>query len=315
MAATSRAAPVTTRHWWLVSRPLPGKRAAWWCKVTRTTASNSGASSPGLDGQERERRFTAWLQSPAGSRLLAAERPSVDESVRRFHGDAMLWIGATPALLDITSRCMVRECFYLAPHNRALSAIASNRGQLGDAVNVVVADSARLPFPPASFDGVVLHHAMEAAVNRRGVLREAARVLRPGGRLLVLSFNPFSPWLLSKARPVFRDLKPVSVPRLYDWLALLGLEREAETIYLYCRSVLPFPLDGGRRRNTPEAAHEAPIGQDGWLRGLRSILGMVYLITATKVGYGFIAQHRLLDAARAELTAAPLPNPAARQAI
>ena len=44
-----------------------------------------------------------------------------------------------------------------------------------------------LPFPDASFDLVVLMHALTYAARPAQAVAEAARVLRPGGRLLLSS--------------------------------------------------------------------------------------------------------------------------------
>ena len=50
--------------------------------------------------------------------------------------------------------------------------------------------SARLPFPEASFDGVVSLHTLETMSDRGGALSELRRVVRPGGRLAVAVWGP-----------------------------------------------------------------------------------------------------------------------------
>ena len=50
---------------------------------------------------------------------------------------------------------------------------------------VAVMDAARLGFPPSSFDCVLLHLAIAVVPDPFGTMREAARVLRPGGRVSV----------------------------------------------------------------------------------------------------------------------------------
>lgn len=54
-----------------------------------------------------------------------------------------------------------------------------------NSLELFVADACALPFPPASFDRVLCIEAMFHFSSRRTFLEEAARVLRPGGRLVV----------------------------------------------------------------------------------------------------------------------------------
>ncbi|PTA66899.1 class I SAM-dependent methyltransferase [Deinococcus arcticus] len=54
----------------------------------------------------------------------------------------------------------------------------------------VQADAARLPFPAAHFDVVICAAGLFFMPDMTGAVREWARVLRPGGRLVVSSFGP-----------------------------------------------------------------------------------------------------------------------------
>jgi len=54
---------------------------------------------------------------------------------------------------------------------------------------LVVADGTRLPFADASFDAVTVAFGLRNMESWSGALREMARVLRPGGHLLVLDFS------------------------------------------------------------------------------------------------------------------------------
>ncbi|MDI2031359.1 methyltransferase domain-containing protein [Saccharopolyspora sp. TS4A08] len=56
-----------------------------------------------------------------------------------------------------------------------------------------LADALRLPFPDASFDAVFALESMMHMPDRRQVLGEIARVLRPGGRLVLTDFFERAP--------------------------------------------------------------------------------------------------------------------------
>jgi demethylmenaquinone methyltransferase/2-methoxy-6-polyprenyl-1,4-benzoquinol methylase len=72
------------------------------------------------------------------------------------------------------------------------SMLARGRDRLLDAgclVPAVQSDAERLPFPPASFDCVSVGFGLRNMTRKEAALAEMARVLKPGGRLLVLEFS------------------------------------------------------------------------------------------------------------------------------
>jgi ubiquinone/menaquinone biosynthesis C-methylase UbiE len=76
--------------------------------------------------------------------------------------------------------------------SRAMLALARTRlakPGLGHCA-VRLADMYRLPMTDASFDAVVLHMVLHHAEDPAGVLAEAARVLRPGGAMIVADLAP-----------------------------------------------------------------------------------------------------------------------------
>jgi ArsR family transcriptional regulator len=87
---------------------------------------------------------------------------------------------------------------YLAPHCKTLTCIDTSermidaaRKRLAAHANVTarVGDVQALPFRPSSFDDVVVFHTLTYAPEPSLALAECARVLRPGGRLILLSLD------------------------------------------------------------------------------------------------------------------------------
>jgi demethylmenaquinone methyltransferase/2-methoxy-6-polyprenyl-1,4-benzoquinol methylase len=85
----------------------------------------------------------------------------------------------------------------------------------GVALPTVVCDAERLPFGDAEFDLVSVAFGLRNMTHKETALAEMARVLRPGGRLLVLEFS----------RPIEPLRKPYDwysfnvMPRLGSWIA------------------------------------------------------------------------------------------------
>lgn len=100
---------------------------------------------------------------------------------------------------------------------------------LGLEVNFHLGDAMRLPYPDASYDTVVSTYAMCCLADERAALAEAARVLRPGGSLLLADHVVSTAWPVRLGQ---RLLDRFTVPaqgehwtrRPLDLLAPLGFE-------------------------------------------------------------------------------------------
>ncbi|MDH4040763.1 MAG: bifunctional demethylmenaquinone methyltransferase/2-methoxy-6-polyprenyl-1,4-benzoquinol methylase UbiE [Gammaproteobacteria bacterium] len=73
-----------------------------------------------------------------------------------------------------------------------------DHGRLGN-LEFVQADAQSLPFPDDSFDCVTIAFGLRNVTDKDAALRSMLRVLKPGGRLLVLEFSKPANPLLSKA--------------------------------------------------------------------------------------------------------------------
>lgn len=77
-----------------------------------------------------------------------------------------------------------------------VAATEARATRLGMAVDASERDAAALDLPDASFDCVMLHLTLAVVPDPLATIREAARVLRPGGRITI--FDKFAP----ESRPV-----------------------------------------------------------------------------------------------------------------
>lgn len=85
----------------------------------------------------------------------------------------------------------------------------------GERVVVLRGDAVRLPFPTASFDAVLGVHFFHLVPGWREALVEVARVLRPGGRLLLGADDPTNAWATVREEQdeVLTKAEHVGVPR------------------------------------------------------------------------------------------------------
>jgi ubiquinone/menaquinone biosynthesis C-methylase UbiE len=91
---------------------------------------------------------------------------------------------------------------------------------------VVVADGQRLPFPDGAFNLVHVSHVLHHARDFRAVLREAGRVLRPDGHLVLVETCEDNP-LLRLARAVRPSWEAVPVRSRFRYRELLQAIQEA----------------------------------------------------------------------------------------
>ncbi|MBI6630720.1 bifunctional demethylmenaquinone methyltransferase/2-methoxy-6-polyprenyl-1,4-benzoquinol methylase UbiE [Pontibaca salina] len=94
-------------------------------------------------------------------------------------------------VLDLT------EPMLLAGRKRAEAA------QMADSLDWVVGDAMALPFADHSFDVYTISFGLRNVTRPQDALAEAFRVLRPGGRLMVLEFSQLPNPLMQKAYDLY----------------------------------------------------------------------------------------------------------------
>jgi demethylmenaquinone methyltransferase/2-methoxy-6-polyprenyl-1,4-benzoquinol methylase len=128
-----------------------------------------------------------WLAPRPGQRLLDVAGGTGDVAFRFLKRAA----GSHAVVCDMTEGMLV------SGRQRA------EADKLADRLDWVVGDAMALPFADASFDVYTISFGIRNVTRIGDALREAYRVLKPGGRLMVLEFSRIPNDLLQKAYDLY----------------------------------------------------------------------------------------------------------------
>ena len=162
---------------------------------------------------------TACYKGHLGDLLVEAEQEVLKALFARIFGLHLVWIGYN-ALLPVLEASLVQHKLVL-----------------GDSVNPHLKVSKLISHPevlgiqPDSVDVVILAHALENSHKPHHVLREAHRILRPEGQLIITGFNPMS--LLGIWHVLNFKQKLFTAHRIIDWCQLLDLELHRQDHFFY----------------------------------------------------------------------------------
>lgn len=175
-----------------------------------TMLSNAERSDPAFGELcEADRRKLAEIRAvrEEQAQQYFAEHADDWDELRRLHSPdeaveaalaRALGPGTVGALLDIgTGTGRMAELFagradHIVALDKSLAMLRVARAKLqhlpAERVELVQGDFASLPFADEAFDTVFFHQVLHFSQNPASVLREAARVTRPGGRIAIVDF-------------------------------------------------------------------------------------------------------------------------------
>ena len=136
---------------------------------------------------------SSWDTPEAVERIIGAYATADVVAIRQAQidllgpiaGAAILDIGSGPGIYarDLALRGARVTALDSAPAMRAAALVEARTA--GVAIDVADGEANALPFPDGAFDAATLVQVIEYVPDAVGALREIARVLRPGGALLV----------------------------------------------------------------------------------------------------------------------------------
>ena len=159
-----------------------------------------------------------WFAGPLGQQLLAQEKQILTDELARCFGSYLVHNGPF-AGEPVQPQNIKRSVRLGAP----LPGVE------------IHCEEQAWPLGEHAADVVVLQHALDFSLSPHGLLREAARGVRPGGHLLIVGINPWSAWGLRHlvSREGFRQARCIRPSRVGDWLNLLGFALEKRRFGCY----------------------------------------------------------------------------------
>ncbi|HRL94245.1 MAG TPA: methyltransferase domain-containing protein [Pseudomonas sp.] len=234
-----------------------------------------------LQGQARQ-----WLGGPLGELLLAQQRPLLEAELARFFGGYLVHYGPG---VDVPVAAQIQRTVRVgAPFSGVEIACEEQAWPLGE----------------HAADVVVLQHGLDFSLSPHGLLREAARSVRPGGHLLIVGINPWSTWGLRHllARDALRQARCIAPARVSDWLHLLGFALEKRRFGCYRP-----PLAANRWQS--RLAGLEPLGNAWQMPG-----GGFYLLVARKLVVGLRPLRQAPRASMGKLLPMPVAKVSRRDA-
>ncbi len=226
--------------------------------------------------EETLRTLRDWLETPLGEALLQQEFRVVEEALDGIFGEQCLQLGAWGEPNGFLRFARTQQSACIADIGGIADSGAATPPSEACKSLGAIGHLYRLPVASDSVDAVLLPHTLDYSDRPHAILREAQRVLRSDGRLVVLGFRPGGLWGLRRLIPG-AGLPPgvdhlISDRRLSDWLQLLDFRIQGASRYFF-----RWPLPGNKGSTSPLWERR---GQRWWPE-----LSACYMLTAQKRVY------------------------------
>ena len=234
------------------------------------TASASVCPVPEL-GPEA---YARWRASTTGAVTERLESELILRLAGDVKGRRVLDVGCGDGMLAVALRERGVEVVGIDASPAMIEAAKQRARRHGADIAFEVADARRLPFPAESFDLVTAIAILCFVEDAAPVFGEIARVLRPGGRLVIGELGKWSSWAAARrirawlGSPLWRSARFRTARELRALAGQAGLETKA------LRGAIYYP------RCALAARLLAPC--DGWLSRATTFGAAFLALAATK---------------------------------
>ncbi len=167
---------------------------------------------------EQVEAYERWYATPLGGRVDRLEKQAVGALLPPLNGLRILEAGCGTGSFSLDLAARGARVVGMDRSAAMLSRARAKARERSKGIAWVQGDLVQLPFPAGSFAGVVAILSLDFMASREAALSELARVLRPGGFLVIGVLNRFSLWTLKRAvRSWFR-------PSLWNEVNFLGAQ-------------------------------------------------------------------------------------------
>lgn len=174
-------------------------------------------------------QFQYWYASSLGKRLAESEKDILDMYLPDLFGYFLVQCGCPEIKSEKSAGSWLN------------SSRVSTRYCIDHTKNQGVSFQSyfdQLPMKSDSIDIMLLPHVLEFSSNPHQVLREIERVLIAEGHVVILGFNPWSIWNITRLFLFWTKQAPwnaqfFSAHRITDWLALLGFDVVQRQAYFF----------------------------------------------------------------------------------
>lgn len=215
--------------------------------------------------------YQAWRESELGRTTDRLEEQAIFALAGAVDGRQVLDVGCGDGALSVALARRGGDVTGLDLDPRMLAAAGERARQVRLPGRFVAADAVRLPFPDGTFDLVVAVTVLCFIPGGERAVSEMARVLRPGGRLVIGELGRFSLWAAKRRLAGWLGSKIWAAATFRSPRALIGLVEGAALDVTDARGAIYYPPCGICARLS------API--DAWL-GRRILFGAAFLIVA-----------------------------------